>query len=277
MTAPTLHIAELHIYPVKGCRGIALSTAAVEARGLRHDRRWMVVRANTGGFLSQRSHPEMARICVQVADNGTLTFATDGGDFTLPFAPDSELRRRAVSVWSFHGDALDCGDDAAAFFGDVLRLPVRLVRVPDDFARRVNPKYAVTEGDGTGFADGFPVLLVSDASLTDLNARLAVPVPMDRFRPNVVVSGAMRAWEEDEWREVAIGGIRFHNVKPCDRCAVPTIDQHTGAKTGAEPIATLATFRRDEASGKVLFGINLIPGVGAGGRIVRVGDPVRVE
>lgn len=266
-------VSSLHVYPIKGCRGIDLLSAVVEPRGFRHDRRWMLVHADTGGFLSQRSHPQMARIDVQVGTVGTMTVGYDDMAFTLPFAPDRELTRREVSVWSFTGDALDCGNEAATFFSDALQIPVRLTRVPEDFSRRVKSEYAVTPDDGTGFSDGFPILLATEPSLVDLNTRLATPIPMNRFRPNIVVSGDFPAWAEHDLQGVQFGeGAMFHSVKPCDRCSVTTIDQKSGAKTGAEPLATLAKFRRDPQTGKVYFGVNLIPGRDSISRTIAVGD-----
>lgn len=248
----------------------------VEARGLRHDRRWMLVHADTGGFLSQRSHPEMARIHVIVAADATLD-VTYGREFVaVPFVPDAQLPRTVATIWSYTGYVLDCGREAASFFSDLMRVAVRLVRVPDDFGRRVSPRYAAAPGDGTGFADGFPVLLTTEASLADLNQRLENPVPMNRFRSNIVVSGDVSPWTEDNWETVRVGDAYFRAVKPCERCIVTTIAQDTGAKTGAEPLATLATFRRDVQSGKVLFGENLIPEVSSVGRTVSVGDAVTV-
>ena len=271
-----IQIASLHIYPIKGCRGITLSSANVEPRGLRYDRRWMLVQADTGGFLSQRSHPEMARIEVQVGETGQLAIAFEDEQINVPTVPDAELIPRTVSVWSFTGNALDCGDDAAQFFSRVFSMPVRLVRVPEGFTRRLNPTYAKTSDDSTGFADGYPILLASASSLVDLNERLAAPIPMNRFRPNLVLSGDLSPWQEHTWEWVRIGDTLLHAVKPCDRCAVTTIDQDTGTKTGAEPLATLAKFRKNPASGKVDFGINLVPDRKNAGGTVSIGDPVTV-
>jgi uncharacterized protein YcbX len=215
----------------------------------------------------------MARLRVEVDTGDTLTIGYDDMAFELPFLPDRELERRAVSIWSFSGDALDCGDDAAAFFSNSLRLPVRLTRVPEDFSRRVKPEFAVSPHDPTGFSDAFPVLLVTEPSLADLNMRLAAPVPMNRFRPNIVLSGDFEAWAEHTWREVRLHtGAMFHTVNPCDRCAVTTIDQNSGEKTGVEPLATLAKFRRNPATGKAFFGVNLIPDRDSISQTVSVGD-----
>lgn len=269
----TATVSGLFMYPIKGCRAVALSSAVVEARGLRHDRRWMLVHADTGGFLSQRSHPQMARMHVEVGSMGTLTIRYDDRVYTLPFLPDRELLGRDVSVWSFTGPALDCGEGPARFCSSILGIPVRLVRVPEEFSRRVKPEFARTPDDTTGFADGFPVLLATEPSLTVLNTRLASPVPMNRFRPNIVVSGDFAPWAEHGWHAVRFGdGAAFYSVKPCDRCSVTTIDQGSGEKTGAEPLATLATFRRDPQTGKVYFGVNLIPDATSIARTISVGD-----
>lgn len=275
----SVFVAALFVYPVKGCRATFSSSAVVEARGLRFDRRWMFVHEGSGSFLSQREHPELARLVITVADSGDLDATWDDDSLTVPHIADAELPSAPATIWSYTGDALDCGDDAARFFSDKLRFPVRLVRVPNDWNRRVKPGFAVSDNDGTGFADGFPVLLTSTASLADLNGRLGAnnAVPMNRFRPNIVVAGdGLAAWSEDGWRTVRIGDAVFHNVKPCDRCAVTTIDQTTGTRTGAEPLATLTRFRRDPVTGKVLFGANLTPDAAlAPGSVIKVGDAVR--
>jgi uncharacterized protein YcbX len=159
----------------------------------------------------------------------------------------------------------------AAWLGGVLGVACRLVYLADAEARAVNPEFGAP-GDVVSFADGYPLLLCSAASLAALNAGLAVPVPMLRFRPNLVVEGAA-AWAEYDWARVRIGGVVFRAVKPCDRCVVTTIDPETGLQPDPdEPLRTLKMFRRD-ARGRVLFGQNLVPD---GGGIVRVGDAVEV-
>lgn len=271
-------ISGLFIYPIKGCAGIRLTSSVVEAKGLRFDRRWMLVHADTGGFLSQRSHSQLATLVVAVAEDGTLSVSTgETKTFSIPFIPDEELRRREVTVWSYTGPALDAGNDAASFFSDSFGLPVRLVRTPEDFTRRINPKYAVTPEDSTGFADGYPVLVTTEPSLVDLNNRLDTPVPMNRFRPNIVLRGSWTAWSEDSWRTIRCGEVLYHSAKPCGRCLVTTIDQETGKKMDAEPLVTLAKFRRDAESNNVNFGMNLIPDIDSIGNQLYIGDPVTVE
>ncbi len=167
-------------------------------------------------------------------------------------------------------DAVDQGNEAALWLQDFLAAPVRLVRMADGFRRPLNPAYARSEHDTTSFADGYPFLVISQASLDDLNTRLTTPVPMNRFRPNIVVSGC-DPFAEDDWRDFFINGIRFAGVKLCPRCPIPTIDQERGEVMGREPIKTLATYRTIQQ--QVMFGQNAIA---ANTGMLRVGDEVRV-
>jgi len=166
-----------------------------------------------------------------------------------------ELRPRvAVEVWRHRGPALDQGDAAAALLSEHLEISCRLVRIPPDHARRVNPAFSPEEAH-TAFSDGYPLLLVSEASLADLNARLETPLPMNRFRPNLVVRGCA-PFAEDGWKRIRIGGLELDVAKPCDRCLVTTTDQATGERDGQEPLRTLATYRKRGEG--VLFGQNLV-------------------
>ena len=265
-----VQIAALHVFPVKGLQGIARQSALVEPWGLADDRRWMVVDRD-GRFLTQRQHPIMATIRVDVEDEGIV--------LTVPAKPPLSVARprpedgsRTVTVWQDRVPAHDAGDPAAALLGAALGLPCRLVFMAEPrTARPVDPDYAQA-GDCVSFADGFPLLLASHASLDDLNARLAQPLPMSRFRPNLVVDGD-GAWAEDGWTRLRIGDVLFDSVKPCARCVVTTIDQRTGGKSDdGEPIRTLQRFRRD-AGGRVNFGHNLIP---RGAGRIQVGDRVDI-
>ena len=174
-----------------------------------------------------------------------------------------------VSVWGIACQAVPVGPEADEWFQDFLGVSCRLVFMPEETRRPVNPKYSAGEGI-VSFADGYPLLLLGEASLDDLNSRLEAPVPMNRFRPNLVVTSSP-AYAEDGWAKVRIGGATFHGVKPCDRCGLITVDQALGKATGPEPLRTLATYRRKDQ--KVLFGQLLIPD-GAG--VVRVGDAVEM-
>lgn len=264
MARPT--VRALHVYPVKGCRGVSLERAIVEHRGLRHDRRWMIV-DDAGRFLTQREHAGLARVDA-IVDPGGLTLGVEGKRTLRVPRPDDGSPRMRVRVWQSDVDALRCGDEADVWLGAILGVRVHLVFMPDDAQRDVDPAYG-RAGDVVSFADGYPVLVATEASLADLNRRLEAPVPMDRFRPNVVLSGTA-AWAEDGWRVIRIGDVTMRVVKRCGRCVVTTIDQRTGAQ-GAEPLRTLATFRRHE--GSVAFAQNCIPDtIGT----LKVGDPVEV-
>jgi uncharacterized protein YcbX len=252
---------------VKSCRGIALDRATVERRGLAHDRRWMIVDSE-GAFVTQRTEPRLARVAVALEGDALVLSAPHAPPLRLALALMPGTGRRRVRVWRDDVDAVDCGPEASAWLSAWLGAPVALVFMPDDAERRANPSYA-REGDLVSFADGFPLLVASSSSLDDLNARLAAPLPMDRFRPNVVVHG-FPAWAEDSWTRVRLGGVPARVLKPCDRCVITTTDQRTGER-GVEPLRTLATFRARE--NKVYFAQNAVPD--ALGTIA-VGDPVTV-
>ena len=267
-------LSALHIYPVKGLRGIALSEAQCTERGLRHDRRWMVVDAD-GVFISQRQHPRMATVWTELADGVLSLAAPDAGSVEVPIeAGSSRAGRMPVRVWNSTVDAVAVSPYADAWLADYLGLPCRLVYMPDDTRRESHPHY-VGPGKLLGFADGYAYLLTHEASLADLNARLAAKhhpaVPMNRFRPNLVVTGG-GAFEEDGWREIRVGGAILRAAKPCGRCQVTTTDQATGEVRGPEPLATLSTFRESGEFG-VMFGMNLVS-VREG--TIRVGDTVEL-
>jgi uncharacterized protein len=213
----------LYIYPIKSLRGIAVNSAMVERRGLQYDRRWMLVDENNK-FISQRECPKMATIAVEIGERALIVNA-EGMAVTIPLEPDTSDRIE-VRIWRNLCEAVLLSDRINAWFTEVLERPCRLVYMPQETSRRVNPKYDVNNSI-VSFADGYPFLLVGEASLADLNKRLDNPIPMNRFRPNLVVSGAP-AFAEDEWKKIAIAETTFHVVKPCDRCSIPSIDQETG-------------------------------------------------
>lgn len=261
-------LTQIHIYPVKSLKGIMLESATVEHRGLQYDRRWMVVNAD-GQFVTQRELPRMALITPAI-EKGILTLtAPDMPPISVPLEMPPGLPTVLVRVWRSECQACDAGDEARAWLSDYLKTRCRLVYMPQATRREVDSKYRAGEGI-VSFADGFPLLLTGQASLDDLNSRLQKPVPMDRFRPNIVVSGAL-PYAEDRWKLARIGEIGFHFVKPCARCVITTIDQATGEPQGGEPLRTLSTYRlRDQGA---LFGQNLVP---AEHGELKVGDTVRV-
>lgn len=252
-------LAAIHIYPVKGLHGISVPAATVEPCGLQGDRRWMVVDP-AGRYLTQRDLPGMASIlatpAAEGAMDGAIVLTADGAD-PMHVSVPTAISPAPVVVWRDRVPARSAGGDAAAWLTSALGRPCRLVHLSDPAARPVDPAFS-RPGDRVSFADGFPLLVVNTASLDDLNARLAQPVPIARFRSNLVVSGAA-PWAEDGWRWLHVGRVAFRAVKPCTRCVVIATDQDTGARApDREPLRTLAAFRPN-AGGRALFGQNLVP------------------
>ena len=244
-------VTGLFIYPVKSCRGIALDEAEVTATGFAHDREWLVVDRH-GVFMTQRDWPALARVEVSVVPGG-IELAADGMVRLAVTPPEPDVPRQRVFIWQDECEATPAGRDAAQWFSELLGTTCRLVRMPPSTVRQVDQHFA-RAGDQVGFADGFPFLLLSGASLAELNRRLEKPLPMDRFRPNIVVEGC-EPHAEDGWSRIEIGGLGFRVVKPCARCVITTTDQATGER-GHEPLRTLATYRLID--GKIQFGQNLI-------------------
>lgn len=266
-------VASLHVYPVKGLKGVELSEARCTERGIEHDRRWMVV-DREGEFLSQREHPKMATVWTDLEDGALILSAPDCDAVEVPIERDRPAPLK-VRVWNSVCDAAPASQAADAWLSDYLGLECRLVFMPDRSRRYSNPAFA-GEGKEVGFADGYAYLVTGEASLADLNARLAAnghpALPMNRFRPNIVVRGAA-AFAEDGWRNIRVGEAVLRAAKPCGRCQVTTTDQATGEIRGPEPLATLSTYRESREFG-VMFGMNFV--TLRGGRI-RVGDAVALE
>lgn len=259
----------LFIYPIKSVKGIALDEARVEQRGLQYDRRWMLV-DEADMFFTQREHPRMATISLNLETEGLRASADGMEDLLIPYIPP-EPQLRTVTVWRNVCQALTVAAHVDQWFSRFLQTPCRLVYMPDETRREVNPLFAVNQ-DIVSFADGYPFMLLGEASLDELNGRLnETPVPMNRFRPNFVLKGTP-AFAEDEWKEILIGETIFYLVKPCDRCQITTIDQDSGVRAGPEPLRQLATYRTFD--NKVLFGQYLI--AQAEGGSLRVGDEVRI-
>jgi uncharacterized protein YcbX len=267
----TARLDALFVYPVKSCRGIAREAARVDATGLADDRHWMLVRPN-GRFVTQRELPRMALIETSL-DDGVLTFAAPGRA-SLRVARDAGRGALAVTVWKFSGSGIDSGDEAAAWVSDFLGTPLRLVRFDADRPRVCAPEWTQGEHALTEFADGFPMLVISRASLAELNSRLPTALPMERFRPNLVLDG-LDAYDEDRIHELRSGDVAIRMVKACARCSITTTDQQRGALDGVEPLATLKTYRHDRELKGVIFGQNAIP-TGGVGSTLRVGQTFEV-
>lgn len=246
-----LTLQALYRYPVKSLAGETFGALEVDARGFRHDRHWMVVDGE-GRFLTQRELPRMVLIGTHVTEHGELQLRAPGM-LDLTVLRQSGDTRVAVVVWGDTVNAASTDPAADIWLSEFLDTPCRLVYIPDDSKRAVDPAFAAPH-DQVGFADGFPFMLISQASLDDLNSRLEVALPMHRFRPNLVIAGCA-PYAEDAWRVIRIGDIRFRVVKPCGRCAIPTVDPDT-AERGKEPLRTLASYRRQGS--KVMFGQNLV-------------------
>lgn len=262
-----LHLSALYIYPIKSLGGIAVSEALVTRRGLQHDRRWMLIDQNNR-FLSQREIAQMALFKAAVTSSGlAVTYTPTNSSLQIPFQP-LHAQLFEVTVWDDTCLAQRVSDEADNWFSQLLRIPCRLVYMPDDTRRQVDLKYA-QQGIITSFADAFPMLMISQASLDDLSSRVGSNIPMNRFRPNLVYTGG-KPYSEDELASFRINSINFYGVKLCARCPVPGIDQET-AISGKEPIKTLASYRRKQ--NKIYFGQNLIH---EGTGILRIGDKLEV-
>ncbi len=261
-----ISLSEITIYPVKSCGGIPLDSARLEPRGLQHDRRWMLVDAD-GMFMTQRDHPRMTLVQVAVKHDALELKAPGMEALFLPLESQSK-ELVSVTVWDDDVEAQVAGEEPSLWFSEYLGVACRLVVMSGLSLRPVDRNYAVHD-DVVSFADAFPLLLISDASLADLNSRLDSPIPMKRFRPNLVVTGC-EAYEEDTWEQIMIGETLMHVVKPCARCTITTVDTMTAEKS-SEPLRTLAAYRAID--NKVMFGQNLIhEGTGT----LKLGDTVHI-
>ena len=261
-------ISGIFTYPVKSLGGIALNESLVEARGLAFDRRWVIV-DDQGVFLSQRELPQMALLQPAFVTVHTMRLINRANPEQEPlmielYPVTSVQHSEWVQVWEDHCQAVFIDQAADKWLSKALGQPCRLAYMPDYSIRPVDAKYG-REGDKVSFADGYPCLIIGQASLDDLNKQLHEPVPMNRFRPNIVFEGGA-PFEEDQWQHIRIGEVDFRSVKPCARCEMTTINQATSQR-GKEPLATLAQYRRQ--GHKVLFGMNLCPNNEG---IIRVGD-----
>lgn len=266
-----MHVASLHLHPLKSCASLDVDALDITPRGPAGDRRWLVVDAYDR-FVTARQHAAMVGIRAVPAADG-LRLDAPGLPTLHVAAPAAHAPRRHVAIWRDHVDAPDAGDAAAAWLTRWLGFDARLVHMDAAAHRAVDPDFAAP-GDEVGFADAYPLMAISQAALDALNARLPVPVPMARFRPNVVIAGSL-PHAEDGWRRVRIGAVEFEAVKPCTRCVFTTLDPATLTRDpDGEPLRTLATYRRLPPGGRVqgvAFGMNFVPrGTGA----IRVGDAV---
>jgi uncharacterized protein YcbX len=262
-----LVVSELYIYPVKSLGGISLQSAAVTSRGLQYDRRWMLVDENNT-FLTQREHPAMALLKTAIENDSIVIFhSKDKNDkIELPLSP-APAPTIMVNVWEDSCEAQPAAHEVNEWFSRKLSIKCKAVYMPETSERKIDPDYSLNDNDVTSFSDGYPLLLIGQASLDDLNNRLDIPLPMNRFRPSIVFTGGI-PFQEDSMKRFRINDLQFNGVKLCGRCVVTTTNQDT-AERGKEPLKTLATYRT--INNKVCFGQNII---GRGSGSVTVGDKI---
>jgi len=265
---PILKVSGLYIYPIKSLPGISLQQARVTPKGFEHDRRWMLV-DESNMFMSQREVAELTQLAVAIEQSGLrITHKTSGDSILVPFDYPATNPTAQVTIWDDVCTAQFISNEVDEWFSKQIGIKCRLVYMPDDSMRIVDQRYAIEESV-TSFSDAYPFLLIGQASLNELNNRLDEPLPMDRFRPNIVFTGG-EPFEEDLMGRFTIGDISFYGVKLCARCVMTTIDQEKGSK-GKEPLKTLASYRLK--NNKILFGQNLVH---KGDGIVTLGDDLMV-
>ncbi len=264
----SITLSAMHVYPIKACGGVEVAEWEVDAFGLRHDRRWMVITAE-GAFLTQREVPVLATVRTRIAPIHLRVSAPEMPELVLPLEPQGG-RPVVTKVWDDTVRVVAPDHKADEWFSYLVGRQCQLVYMPPETHREVDLSFA-PDGGRTGFSDGFPFLLVGENSLVDLNQRLDTPLPMNRFRPNLVVRGSA-AWAEDEWASFTLGDIPMRGVKLCARCMVTMTDQTTGRRDGPEPLRAMAEFRRRERG--VMFGQNVVHyGTGR----LRLGDALAVQ
>ncbi len=249
-----LILTEITIYPIKSLGGISLQSAIVEDRGLQHDRRW-VLADEQNRFITQRENEQMALIDIKVESDGlkVLHRLKRIAPLTIPFSPQT-IDSQEITIWDDVVTAIRVSDEADAWFSMVLGMNCRLFYQPDESIRLTDPRYSITKEEHTSFSDGYPILIIGQASLDNLNERLDEKITMKRFRTNLVFSGG-QAHEEDDWKYFTVGNAKLVGVKPCARCIMTTINPETAEK-GKEPLRTLNQYRN--FGNKILFGQNLL-------------------
>lgn len=263
------YLSELNIYPIKSLGGISLQEAEIEEKGLKYDRRWMLI-DEEGTFITQRKYFDLALLQVSIAhDQLTITHKKNPDQQISFLLEENTGKKITVSIWDDRVTGVEVSTAVNDWFSDFMKMNVRLVQMPVKERRLVDPRYA-KNNEVVSFADGYPCLLISQASLDGLNEKLAEPLPMNRFRPNLVFTGGT-PHIEDTFGSFYLGETLFSAVKPCARCVLTTIDQQTGNK-GPEPLKALAGYRL--INKKILFGQNLVH---KGSGTIRIGDQLRIQ
>ncbi len=261
-----LILTEIWIYPIKSLPGIRMQKWDVKQKGLRYDRRWMLVDLE-GKFMTQRTSTNMALFST-ILEGDRLTISYRGDSISLLLNQEPAGKSFQAQIWNDPVDVVEVDESFSSWFSEKLGMVCKLVSFPEKNKRAVDPAYI--KDHEVSLADGYPFLIIGEQTLLDLNSRLEVPIEMRRFRPNFVFSGG-QAFDEDTWKNFTIGSIGFIGVKPCARCAIPTIDPDTGVK-GVEPTKTLATYRT--RNNTILFGQNL---VALNDGEIQVGDQLTIK
>ncbi|AWG20297.1 hypothetical protein FFWV33_01530 [Flavobacterium faecale] len=266
-----LQLSQIWIYPIKSLAGISLQQSQVTSRGLEFDRRWMLV-DDAGVFVTQRNFPEMVLFKTAIKD-GFLEVSHPSTASNVTISLSNTKKGPAISsmVWEDEVQAIVEDENIAKWFSAILRFSVRLVYMPDESHRKVDPRYAIESDNITSLSDGYPFLIIGQSSLDDLNSRLKEPVSIQRFRPNFVFQGGV-AYEEEGWKNFTIGNQQFQGVKPCGRCVMISVDPEKGIVSGKEPLATLSKYKME--GNNVIFGQNLIA---KDSGLVTVGEKIMFE
>ncbi|CAN5670326.1 MOSC domain-containing protein [soil metagenome] len=277
-----MKVSEITVYPVKSLGGISLDESVVEKRGFKNDRRFMLT-AENGEFFTQREFPKMATLSIEINENSLEISDLKNEKIEVPFDFE-KLKMQKVRVWQSVCEAFVLPENINEWLSDYLETKCRIVYMPDESEREINEKFR-QDNEIVSFADGYPFLIIGENSLNDLNEKLETKLPMNRFRPNLVVSGS-EVFAEDRWKKIRIGETVFRATKPCARCVITTIEQSVGKFNGKEPLKTLAKYRMakdvfpddfeslDLNANSVLFGQNLVA-ENYGGKI-KVGDEVKI-
>ncbi len=259
-------VTEIWVYPVKSLGGIRLKAAKVLPKGLQYDRRWMLIDMDNS-CMTQRVYPQMAIFKLSF-EAGEFTIHYIDQEMQLPFGSCNDSI--TATIWNDKVEVNEVSRVHSEWISGILGVNCRLVSFPENNPRRVHPDFSINN-EHVSLADAYPFLIIGEASLAHLNGRMNEPLPMNRFRPNIVFSGG-EAYEEDVWKNFSIGKNRFAAVKPCSRCVLTTVDQYEGKKMGVEPLATLATYRKWDNN--VYFGQNLLP---LNFNEIREGDEIILE
>ena len=277
-----MKVIEINIYPVKSLGGISLEECLIEKRGFQFDRRWMLTDKN-GEFFTQREFPKMATLSISVNGESLTVSSSEGEKIEVPFQFERNQTQK-VTVWNSVCDALILPKEINEWFSGILETDCQLVYMPDESEREINQFFQLNN-EIVSFADGYPFMLLAENSLNDLNEKLEAKLPMNRFRPNLVIDDA-EAFAEDRWKKIQIGKTIFRSTKPCARCVMTTIEQNSGKFDGKEPLKTLAKYRLakdvfpdnfeslDLNANAVLFGQNFVPE--NVGEKIKIGDEVKI-